>query len=527
MPGYYQNPEATAETLKDGWLHTGDLGRIDDEGRLFIVGRRKEMILGASGENIYPDELEDLYSPHTLVKELSVVGLPSSPNGETVAMLVRLDDTVHEAQGRTRAELEATLQNHFGQVSAKLPSWKRAKVIHFTDRELPRTTTRKVKRRVVIEEIQRLERLAKQAHDLDPAGLAASQKNGESGRRRWLAELAAIVSNRRVDEVLSRPRLSDLGFDSLMYAELGSALSAAGVNVPPTTDVNDLGTLDDLERAVEKWGQHLKGERPSVPRRNGKANAKANGKKHGEIDVPGPVAELGRRMIDGLQRLTFGELFTSEVHGSSNIPHDRSFLVVSNHSSHLDMGLIKHALGEWGPRLVSVAAKDYFFDNPLKRAWFENFTNLVPMDRHGSLRESLRLAGQVISDGHILLIFPEGTRSTDGIMTDFKPSIGYLALHHKRDILPLYLDGTYTALPKGGLWPQQRNLVASIGPPLRYEVMIEKTAGLGRSEAYREVARLTEDAVRRLAPDESPNRRAATPPHRQRFGAETIMQTES
>ncbi len=62
MVGYFENPEATAQTLRDGWLHTGDLGRIDEDGNLFIVGRKKEMILGPAGENVYPDELEELYA---------------------------------------------------------------------------------------------------------------------------------------------------------------------------------------------------------------------------------------------------------------------------------------------------------------------------------------------------------------------------------------------------------------------------------------------------------------------------------
>ena len=66
---------------KDGWLHTGDLGRFDDDGRLYIVGRKKEMILGPSGENVYPDELEELYRDSPYIKELSIVGLPADSGG--------------------------------------------------------------------------------------------------------------------------------------------------------------------------------------------------------------------------------------------------------------------------------------------------------------------------------------------------------------------------------------------------------------------------------------------------------------
>src|SRR5205814_4814121 len=164
--------------------------------------------------------------------------------------------------------------------------------------------------------------------------------------------------------------------------------------------------------------------------------------------------------------MTYERLFETRVTGRAYLPRARSFIVAANHTSHLDMGLVKHALGDWGPHLVALAAKDYFFEDPVKRAYFENFTNLVPMDRHGSLRESLRLASEVIKQGHILLIFPEGTRSTTGVMVDFKASIGYLALANKVDVLPMYLDGTHDAMPKGSFLPRRdkREVAAHIGP---------------------------------------------------------------
>jgi len=100
------------------------------------------------------------------------------------------------------------------------------------------------------------------------------------------------------------------------------------------------------------------------------------------------------------------------------------------------------------------------------------------MDRHGSLRESLRLASEVMKQGYVLLIFPEGTRSPTGVMVDFKPSITYLALAHQVDILPMYLDGTHDALPKGSILPKNRNLAAHIGPLLTYEALRKATDGM-------------------------------------------------
>ena len=87
------------------------------------------------------------------------------------------------------------------------------------------------------------------------------------------------------------------------------------------------------------------------------------------------------------------------------------------------------------------------------------------MDRHGSLRESLRLAGEALQQGYNLLIFPEGTRSPTGELLEFKPTLGYLALTYGVDILPLYLEGTYEALPKGRVLPKQTEISRSGSAP--------------------------------------------------------------
>ncbi|AKU93228.1 1-acyl-sn-glycerol-3-phosphate acyltransferase [Vulgatibacter incomptus] len=175
-----------------------------------------------------------------------------------------------------------------------------------------------------------------------------------------------------------------------------------------------------------------------------------------------------------------------------------NFLVAANHASHLDMGLVKHALGGQGDNLVALAARDYFFTNRLRRTYFENFTQLIPMNRHGSLRESLELASRSLRQGRNLLIFPEGTRATDGTLKEFKGSLGYLALTNQVGILPIYLEGTYDVLPKGAVLPKGRDLAAHIGTFISYEEIAEAVKGLPRSEQHRVVAAMAEEAVRKL-----------------------------
>lgn len=87
MEGYFKNPDATRDTIKDGLLHTGDLGYRDDEGYFFIVGRKKEMII-RGGENIYPKEIEEILYSHPDVMEAAVVGLPDKIWGEEVCAFI-------------------------------------------------------------------------------------------------------------------------------------------------------------------------------------------------------------------------------------------------------------------------------------------------------------------------------------------------------------------------------------------------------------------------------------------------------
>src|SRR5258708_25510315 len=138
------------------------------------------------------------------------------------------------------------------------------------------------------------------------------------------------------------------------------------------------------------------------------------------------------------------------------------------------MGVVKRALGDAGQDLVAVAAADYFFDTKVKRAYMENFTNLVPMERSGSLRQSLRHARSFLDRGYNALIFPEGTRSMTGIMADFKPVIGYLALASRVGILPVYLRGPSQAFPKASPLLKSRDVGPRIGPFLPPQELHER-----------------------------------------------------
>ncbi|HSP78670.1 MAG TPA: AMP-binding protein, partial [Myxococcaceae bacterium] len=485
MAGYFGDKESTDAVLKDGWLYTGDLGRLDAEGWLYLVGRKKDVIIDANGKNVYPDELEETFGTHPHIKELSIVGLPDDAGGEKVACLC-----VPDYQDRPREEVRRELEEHFRKTGTELPFYRRVKVLRFWDGELPRTSTRKVKRKLVVEELKRLERMASSGEKVRERA-----QHGTGGVAEWLYPLIADVVNRPLSDVRPDAQLvGDLGFDSLMLTELSVALEQAGVPLPAVNDLTHVQTVEDLRKLVVSSGR-----RPAVETRAREISREVEEAEELEIPVPEPVVSLGRQLVRFGQQVLFGGVFQVKVTGKPFIPQNRNCLVIANHASHLDMGLIKVVLGEQGQRLTTLAARDYFFDTPLKRAYFENFTDLIPMDRHGSLRESLRMAGAALQQGFNLLIFPEGTRSVTGELLEFKPTLGYLALTYGVDVLPIYVKGTYEALPKGTMFPKSRELEAHVGPALTYEMLRAKTQGMARSESYRYATRLAEDAVRALS----------------------------
>ncbi|HEV8160688.1 MAG TPA: 1-acyl-sn-glycerol-3-phosphate acyltransferase, partial [Pyrinomonadaceae bacterium] len=471
MVGYFNNEEATEAVLHDRWLKTGDLGRIDEDGNLFIVGRSKDVIIDSNGKNIYPDEIEDLYGTSPLIKELSVVGLPDAEGGEKIATLV-VPDYEHDIS-LARGEVNKKVEEHFRQISASLPFFKRVKVLHLTPFELPRTATRKVKRPEVVEMMQALEEKAK-----NKTKAVVETKSDDTAV--WVRKIVASVSNRALSEIALEDKLTDLGFDSLMFVELQAAIEDAGGRIISPDTLNEVETVRELLTAIQRVDKRKRIEEPRTEEKT----------EEDEIFVPSILRTVGNRLVDLAQETLYDSVLNTEIEGESNVPQHTNFIVASNHTSHLDMGLVKKALGkDVAEQTVAVAAADYWFDTKYKRAYMNNFTTLIPIERTGSLRQSLRHVTEILNEGYNTLIFPEGGRQLSGEIAEFKPIIGYLAINQKIGILPIYLWGTYEAFPKGTIIPKTQSLGAKVGAKvgrfLEYEELAEMTKGVPNTEAYR------------------------------------------
>jgi long-chain acyl-CoA synthetase len=142
MLGYYKNPEATAEAIDaDGWLHTGDLGTIDRQGNVFIRGRKKNMLLGANGQNIYPEEIEDKVLSYTPFDECVVV-----QRGEKLVCLAYITDAAVEAKGISREEVAKNIDQIRNDVNAVLHKYANISEFEIRNEEFIKTPKKNIKR---------------------------------------------------------------------------------------------------------------------------------------------------------------------------------------------------------------------------------------------------------------------------------------------------------------------------------------------------------------------------------------------
>ncbi|MDM8154428.1 AMP-binding protein [Bacteroides gallinaceum] len=143
MLGYYKNPESTAQAIdKDGWLHTGDLGIIDTEGNLFIKGRSKNMLLGPSGQNIYPEEIEEQLNNLPYVNECLVI----QQRDNKLAALVYPDFESAYAQGLSDKDIETKMEENRTMLNAALPSYSQVSEIRIYPEEFEKTPKKSIKR---------------------------------------------------------------------------------------------------------------------------------------------------------------------------------------------------------------------------------------------------------------------------------------------------------------------------------------------------------------------------------------------
>ena len=447
MAGYYNRPDATAQVMQDGWFLTGDLGRMDAEGRLRITGRKKEMIVLASGKNIYPEEIEAHYRQSPYVKEICVMGLadPGRPSTERLfAAVVPNLDLMRERKIVNAGDI---LRFEIEGLAIGLPAHKRVLGYDIWFEPLPRTTTQKIKRH----EVERRVRERQQAAALgDAVPLSDQQQSWLDDRH--VSAAAVVIQGRLRGGLRLRPDANlelDLGLDSMERVELLTELEHRFRIKVPQAAANEIFTVQQLVEAV----------RPAV---GGLSLASEKGEELWAVmlrDLP-PVTDpvlgglLERRpvataLLFVLLKMVRVGLGRVRVSGLAQLPKSGAFIISPNHQSYLDpifvCGVLPYRV--WR-HLFFVGAVEYF-ETPLTR-WAARTANLVPVDADSNLVPAMKAGAFGLSHGKVLVLFPEGERSIDGTVKKFKKGSPILAQHLGVPVVPVAIRGIHE------LWPRNR-----------------------------------------------------------------------
>ena len=213
---------------------------------------------------------------------------------------------------------------------------------------------------------------------------------------------------------------------------------------------------------------------------------------------PNIIQKIAQDLIWKSGIAIYHQYFNLEVQGTEHLPLDRGYLIVANHVSHLDGPAIIAAHGKHLKSVYSLAAKDYFFDRYWKNGFYQYLFNMIPFDRKGKFVDCLKICQTILEQGNCILFFPEGTRSITGEMQPMKLGLGLLVMRLKVPIVPVYISGTYQALPKGMRLPKKCAIKVSFGVPLEFSEYQHPASKEDRNKLYQEIINRVTTAIEDL-----------------------------
>jgi long-chain acyl-CoA synthetase len=471
--GYYQStpnsqlPTSNAESSKpmaqsavdtEGWLHTGDIGERDAQGRVFIKGRKKEMIVTPEGLNVFPEDVEHVLNELPGVRDSAVVGVAEGAEERVHAVLV-LDEGI-DPDAVMRAA-NATLQDHQRVRAASV----------WPGTELPRTDgTRKLKRAQIKQWVA-------------TGARPAAPTQGDTVE----ALIARFAHGRGVTGATT---LEELGLSSLERVELMVALEDRFQTRIDEGRFSEATSIGDLKQLVEAPPTAEEAEEP--------------------VDFPSwnrrPVVALIRRISLALWILPLARVFAHlRISGLEHLENLQGPVVfAANHQSHMDVPVILAALpGRWRARVAPAMQKEFFKAHffPESYGWRDRvkntllyhlaafYFNAFPLpQREAGARQTLQYIGDLTGTGWSILIFPEGARADSGHMLPFRGGIGMIGSRLEVPVVPVRIEGNDRILHPTWRMARPGDVRISFGAPLRL-----------RGEDYAALAAQVEAAVRGLS----------------------------
>ncbi|MBK49684.1 MAG: hypothetical protein CL768_01405 [Chloroflexi bacterium] len=411
-PGYWNNPDVTKDSFQGEWYKTGDLGNIDANGDLYIKGRKKDMIVLSNGQNVYPEDIENVLNAQPEVESSVILGLTRNDSVVVHAVII--------TSNPSNASNVIEFANHNLAEHQKIRSFT-----IWEDEDFPRTHTLKIKKNIVAEQIENKNKENKPK---------SNPKSSPKGTK-TIETLISEICEKDLSEINHDSTLGeDLGIDSLGRVEILSAIETDfGIyidenEVKSTTTVGELnlmvksGSTSPAQTNFSKWSRKTwaKFVRSAVQKL---------------ILIP---------FIKYCYKLT---VIDTEKLKTINGP----VIFTCNHALSMDNWLIIKAFPNKWRRTLAVAAADHLWKRPLFGIYGPLLGNGFPIAKSGPVRPSLENLSNILDEGWSILIYPEGELTVGGPMKPFLNGIGLLAKETRVPIIPMKLSindfGNPTRIP--------------------------------------------------------------------------------
>lgn len=450
-PGYYEDPDHTLEAFDNGWFKTNDGGAIDSKGFIEIHGRKKYMILSPSGENVFPEDIENQLNKNETVRDSAVIGLDL--NGKCVIHAVLLGEDCDGDRVIERAN--AHLAPH-----QQIMEWSL-----WPQPDFPRSATRKVKKEEVLKWLKEKQK-----------GKKPVPRTQSTPLTRLLGQ---VTETDPVHIEQSTRIVAELGLDSLSRIELVSRIEEEFDAAIEERDINPKTTVAELESVIAE----RKGKPLAVPRFS-----------RWPQSLP---ARLTRPvLLHGYFFLIMSYYVKRRLKGLENLKGLKGpVLFMPNHRSYLDSMAIYRSLPlRFRKRFSIAAAMDVLYKHfDWFVFWAEWAFNSFPFATHEdeNLRPSLDHAGYLIDHGWNVLVFPEGLiNRTDKPLLPLKGGTGLLAVDMQVPVVPVVIRGSAELVPPGKTWPVKKGTV---------EIEFGKPLSFSPATPYPEATRQVEEALKALA----------------------------
>lgn len=460
MHGYFEDPDASAKALQNGWFHTGDQGRMDQDGAIFVRGRERDIIVLQSGKKFPAEEIENHYRQAPSVGEICV--LPG-PDGSLRAVITP-DPEFFRTTDAT--DLRQNIRWDLEVLSRDLPPYKRVGNFVVISAELPKTRLGKVKRHLV-------EKMLAEGQD----GTAAEGVEWPELGRAGEAALAAIREAARLSTEAGVAPTShlelDLGLDSLKRLELLTLLEDALGRPVEEERFQRLATAAEVVALARELSLES-GRDSHVVTGAGSPDVRAAGQGLGlHGDLPPELAHRVRLNFGALDRLAAAAVgglldaairlgFGLSVRGAQNIPEGAA-IICCNHASFLDGFVVLSATPRRHRMRLYFLGLARFFEAPLVGRLAARL-RLIAVDA-GRISETMRFSSYVLRHGKLLCVFPEGARTVTGTLQQFRQGPVTLSKELGVSVVPAAVKGTFEAWPVGGKL-RRHKLSVTFGAPM-------------------------------------------------------------